>query len=98
MRSLNKYWYLFGLAVVGMFILGCGDEKSMSGPDNIPAYYVDADGSHRSLKRDSTRNPFPHMMMADGRITLNDRCPVRKAALNRRLPALFVNSQPVGFC
>ena len=31
-------------------------------------------------------------------VTLNDRCPVRKVKLNRRMPPMYVNNFPVGFC
>jgi len=35
---------------------------------------------------------------ADGKETLNDRCPVRKVKLNPMMGASYVNGQPVGFC
>ncbi len=35
---------------------------------------------------------------ADGLISLNDRCPVRKVRLNPRMGAAYVNGRPVGFC
>jgi hypothetical protein len=35
---------------------------------------------------------------ADGLVTLNDRCPVRKVKLNPRMQAAYVNGFPVGFC
>jgi hypothetical protein len=35
---------------------------------------------------------------ADGLVTLNDRCPVRKVKLNPRMGAAYVNGHPVGFC
>ncbi len=66
--------------------------------DNIPIAYIDADGSHESLTRDTARNRYPHMKMTGGEMTLNDKCPVRKAGLNLRLPVLFVNGKPIGFC
>lgn len=34
----------------------------------------------------------------DGLVTLNDRCAVRKTRLNPKMPAVYVNGQPVGFC
>jgi len=77
---------------------GCGTQKVLTENDNIPASYVDADGSNKTTIADTLRNPFPHLLMTDGRITLNDRCPVRKAILNKRLPTMFVNGQPLGFC
>lgn len=36
--------------------------------------------------------------LADGLVTLNDRCPVRKVKLNPRMHAAYVNGFPVGFC
>lgn len=36
--------------------------------------------------------------LADGLVTLNDRCPVRKVKLNPRMQAAYVNGRPVGFC
>ena len=36
--------------------------------------------------------------LADGKLSLNDRCPVRKVALNPRMGASYVNGEPVGFC
>lgn len=36
--------------------------------------------------------------LADGKTTLNDRCPVRKVRLNPRMGAAYVNDHPVGFC
>ena len=41
---------------------------------------------------------FPRLRFADDAISLNDRCPVRKAKLNKRLPAIYVNGKPIGFC
>ena len=83
------------ISVVGF---GCGTQKVLTENDNVPAGFVDADGTNETLTPDTLRNLFPHLLMADGRITLNDRCPVRKAILNKRLPALFVNGRPLGFC
>lgn len=31
-------------------------------------------------------------------LSLNDRCPVRKAALNPRMRPVWVNGRPIGFC
>lgn len=36
--------------------------------------------------------------LADGKVSLNDRCPVRLVRLNTRMGASYVNDQPVGFC
>ncbi len=94
-RYCMRILYVLAIAVFG---LGCTTQKVLIENDNIPASYVDADGSNKSIKADTLRNPFPHLLMTDGQITLNDRCPVRKAILNKRLSALFVNGRPLGFC
>jgi hypothetical protein len=77
---------------------GCGPGEPVLVQDNIPAAYIDADGTHEGMTRDTLRNPYPHLKLTGGAISLNDRCPVRKAPLNRRLPTLFVNGKPIGFC
>ncbi len=41
---------------------------------------------------------LPRLRYANGEVTINDRCPVRKVSLNRRLMPLFVNGKPLGFC
>ena len=41
---------------------------------------------------------FPYVQFADGQVSLNDRCPVRRVKLNRRMPPIYVNGRPVGFC
>lgn len=81
-----------------LLVIACGPSERVVLQDNIPAAYIDADGTHESMARDTLRNAFPHLKLTGGEITLNDRCPVRKAPLNRRLPALFVNGHPIGFC
>gem|GEM_PF-1167962 len=52
----------------------------------LPAAYTD------------TTLEFPHLRFTDQTLSLNDRCPVRKAKLNERLAPLFVNGRPIGFC
>jgi hypothetical protein len=94
-----KRTYQVITAFVSLLIfIGCGAQQVVVENDNIPAAYVDADGTHRSMEVDTLRNSFPHLLMSDGRMTPNDRCPVRKSTLNLRLPTLFVNGVPIGFC
>lgn len=52
----------------------------------LPAAYVDSTAELSPLR------------FADGTVSLNDRCPVRRGHLNRRMPPVYVNSRPVGFC
>jgi hypothetical protein len=69
--------------------IGCspaGDGKVEVLDDTMLAAYVD-----------STLDLSPLVYSLGGE-TLNDRCPVRRVRLNRRLPAIYVNTHPVGFC
>ncbi|MFN8548239.1 MAG: hypothetical protein U0527_09840 [Candidatus Eisenbacteria bacterium] len=52
----------------------------------FPAAYVDSTAELSPLR------------FADGTVSLNDRCPVRRGHLNRRMPPVYVNGRPVGFC
>jgi hypothetical protein len=40
----------------------------------------------------------PRVRFADGDLSLNDRCPVRRNKLNLRMPPVYVNGRPIGFC
>jgi hypothetical protein len=41
---------------------------------------------------------LPRIRFSDGLVSLNDRCPVRLVPLNLRMPPVYVNGRPVGFC
>ena len=42
---------------------------------------------------------FPKLRYFDtGIVSLNDRCAVRKVRLNSKMPPVYVNGQPIGFC
>ena len=86
------------IALACLAFLACTQSKVAPIAENRPVAYVDPDGSHESLSVDTLRNAFPHMRFADGQVSLNDRCPVRRAVLNLRLPGLYVNGKPIGFC
>lgn len=92
-----KHTYLLAAGVLAAVAISCGQGVDYV-PDNHPAFFVDADGSNETTVRDTLRNRYPHLKLSDGQMTLNDRCPVRKVGLNRRLPVLFVNARPLGFC
>lgn len=84
-RTTTRPLILFALAVAAF--IACGQEQQPRLLDDIGvAEYTD-----------STLD-FPVMRYADGQLTINDRCPVRKVPLNRRLTPLFVNGRPLGFC
>lgn len=47
----------------------------------------------------SPQDSLPQLrFLADDKLSLNDRCPVRRVRLNPRMGAHYVNGQPVGFC
>jgi hypothetical protein len=47
----------------------------------------------------SPQDTLPRVRYHDGgQVSLNDRCPVRKVKLNPKMPPVYVNGQPVGFC
>lgn len=75
------------LPVMLLLFPGCGN-KETSDPvfETKAAEYQDPDAE------------FSKLVFADGQISVNDKCPVRKAKLNRRMPAIFANGRPVGFC
>ena len=41
---------------------------------------------------------LPQIRFADGLVSVDDRCPVKKNKLNRKMPPIYANGQPVGFC
>jgi hypothetical protein len=42
---------------------------------------------------------LPRLRYYDGeQVSLNDRCAVRHVKLNPKMPPIYVNGQPVGFC
>ena len=45
------------------------------------------------------QDTLPHLRYFDGnQVSINDRCAVRKDKLNPKMPPIYVNGQPVGFC
>ena len=65
-QSWTRLWPVAFITVIGF---GCGTQKVLTENDNIPASYVDADGTNETLSPDTLRNPFPHLLMTDERIT-----------------------------
>lgn len=44
-------------------------------------------------------NPVrPQIRYADGLVSVNDRCPVKRSKLNRKMTPIYANGRPVGFC
>ena len=40
----------------------------------------------------------PRIRFADSLLSMNDRCPVTGQKLNTRIPPVYVNGRPIGFC
>ena len=77
------------LALLGLLVaaFGCGAEERAAVP------LEEAQGTYTDPADSFPRVEYPR----DG-VTLNERCMVRMARLNRRMPPMFVNNFPVGFC
>ncbi len=73
--------------VLAALVAACGSERVSTRMDPVVPVGFD----------DSTA-AYPHVLFSDGQRSLNDRCPVRRGRLNARMPALFVNGMPLGFC
>ncbi len=82
----------------GLIAIACQSERTAEISPNIPIAFSDNDGTEPYDVYDSVRNSRPYLVMASGELTINNRCPVREVKLNKRLPALYVNGRPVGFC
>jgi len=42
---------------------------------------------------------FPRVRYLDGQLSLNESCAIRvENKLNRKIPPVYVNGQPIGFC
>jgi hypothetical protein len=45
------------------------------------------------------RDSFPKLRYYEsGLVSMNDRCAVRHTRLNPKMPPVYVNGRPVGFC
>jgi hypothetical protein len=85
--QIRKCFLSMLVVLVAAIMLACGNEPTSRLVDDIGlGQYTD------------TTLAFPPMRYANGETTINDRCPVRKSALNPRLSPLFVNGKPLGFC
>ena len=77
-----------GVAGLLLTVSACSRKSELPEPvfSLLPAAYTDSTVE------------FPQLRFTNGASSLNDRCPVRKAKLNRKLAPLFVNGRPIGFC
>ena len=78
-------------AVAAIVALSCS--KKPDSPAESVAYVVF--GEYVQAAEDS----FPQIRYFDsGLVTENDRCAVRKVKLNVKMPPVYVNGRPIGFC
>ena len=92
--------YSSGRALAGcmlfMSLWGCS-KKAETPSSQTPAAQASVQALLPAAYTDSTLE-FPRLRFTNQTLSLNDRCPVRKAKLNERLAPLFVNGRPIGFC
>ena len=86
---------LFVLAVgIGALALACSEKKEVASEQKAPEKEYVALGEFVNPE-----DTLPRVRYFDGgQVTINDRCAVRKVKLNPKMPAVYVNGQPVGFC
>ncbi|MEZ4651271.1 MAG: hypothetical protein R3E97_21265 [Candidatus Eisenbacteria bacterium] len=84
---LSRRLALFSSALVAATLVACAEKEAT----------VLVDDSGLATRVDTSLALSP-LLYPDGQLTLNDRCPVRKVGLNPRMPAIYVNQHPVGFC
>ena len=69
-----------------LLITGCSKQKAELVIDSGIVAYADSTAE------------FPRLIFTDGQVSQNDRCMVRMSKLNRKMPAIYINGKPVGFC
>ncbi len=55
-----------------------------------------AGGKVRKVRGEERK--FPYLRFPHGDLSCNDRCPVTKSKLSRKMNPVWVNGRPVGFC
>ncbi|MFN0152698.1 MAG: hypothetical protein ACKVU1_18500 [bacterium] len=76
-------------------LCACGQQRAAN--DGVPATARIVSDTGMVAFDDSTAE-FPRVQFRDGQLSLNTRCIVRQVKLNRRMPPIYVNGQPIGFC
>lgn len=84
-RTLRPSTVLIALLLAPIAACTSGD-RSGQVDESFSVAYVDEESE------------FPRIRYADGLVSVNDRCPVRQRKLNTKLPPIYVNGLPVGFC
>ena len=66
----------------------------MNGPSDAKA----ASEARTPVYTPGDEEAYPRIRYSDEQVSVNDRCPVRKAKLNLKMDPIYVNGRPVGFC
>ena len=89
-------------AVVLIVAVGCSKKKleqAQAPPPETPAPMM-AEKEYMVMGAYvNEQDTLPRLRYYDGdQVSLNDRCAVRHVKLNPKMPPIYVNGQPVGFC
>ena len=90
-------------ALLAGLTTGCGGRPAEDGERQAAAPVAAgpeavADAPPVGYASDAAAEGHRALRFADGQVSLNDRCPVRKRGLNLRLLPVYVNGAPIGFC
>lgn len=84
---MRRFQALIVFIALGVAVLAACSRKDKTPESMVLGEFVEAQDS------------FPHIRYFDGaQVSINDRCPVRKTKLNPKMPPVYVNGEPVGFC
>ena len=87
------------LPIALLLLPGCGNKEIQDPVANAKATRnLDQATNGTAAEYQDPEAEFSKLVFADGQVSVNDKCPVRKVKLNRRMPAVFANGRPVGFC
>ena len=93
--SIRPYQRLIAVAAVAMAILLCVGWAAGDGGD---AARQDVEQPRAMARYVNLTDSLPRLIFADGLVSLNDRCMVRRVKLNPKMPPIYVSGEPVGFC
>jgi hypothetical protein len=79
-------------AAAWLALASCGGEPPR------PTEVLHDQGPIAYVAKTAAEDELAPIRFADGQVSLNDRCIVRKGKLNLRMPPLYVNGRPIGFC
>lgn len=63
-----------------------------------PTFVLLASAAPAQRYVEGTDPEHPRVQYADSLVSLNDRCIVRQNKLSTKIPPVYVNGKPIGFC